>query len=314
MNTYTEIIEQHKHVVKEMGVLEQNLDLSPENLKEISFDLGVTPDDWNFILQEAELKFSLAQQHLSRKSFDSAIETGQEALLLNPYLYAARGIVSKGWLLRALNENDDSLLENAEKQAELTLEKAPQNSAALEVLATVSSKKRVTKKDAIQITNKKLFLGLAAALLIGGIAVIIYTSSFANNVSSETKSKVEMVEKQLESAFEKQEALIPKVKTLIKGSNNEDNLLNQITKIESNLSKTDVSIEERYEVNNKLNKLLSEIIYDASFNQDSPLLKDIRVLLEGAENRIKTERKNYNEAVQQYNNEISNETQFLKQI
>lgn len=313
MNTYTEIIEQHKHVVKEMGVLEQNLDLSPENLKEISFDLGVTPDDWNFILQEAELKFSLAQQHLSRKSFDSAIETGQEALLLNPYLYAARGIVSKGWLLRALNENDDSLLENAEKQAELTLEKAPQNNAALEVLATVSSKKRVTKKDAIQITNKKLFLGLAAAFLIGGIAVIIYTTSFANEVSSETKSKVEMVEKQLESAFEKQEALIPKVKIVLKGKNNEPQIVNKLNEIEQQIAE-DISVNERYKLNEELNKLLSTVIYDASNTSDSKLLEDMRVLLEGAENRIKTERKNYNEAVQQYNAEIANETQFLKQI
>jgi hypothetical protein len=313
MNTYTEIIEQHKHVVKEMGVLEQNLDLSPENLKEISFDLGVTPDDWNFILQEAELKFSLAQQHLSRKSFDSAIETGQEALLLNPYLHAARGIVSKGWLLRALNENDDSLLENAEKQAELTLEKAPQNNAALEVLATVSSKKRVTKKDAIQITNKKLFLGLAAALLIGGIAVIIYTSSFANEVSSETKSKVEMVEKQLESAFEKQEALIPKVKIVLKGKHDEPQIVNKLNEIEQQIAK-DISVNERYQLNEELNKLLSTVIYDASNTSDSKLLEDMRVLLEGAENRLKTERKNYNEAVQQYNAEIANETQFLKQI
>jgi len=270
MNTYTEIIEQHKHVVKEMGVLEQNLDLSPENLKEISFDLGVTPDDWNFILQEAELKFSLAQQHLSRKSFDSAIETGQEALLLNPYLHAARGIVSKGWLLRALNENDDSLLENAEKQAELTLEKAPQNNAALEVLATVSSKKRVTKKDAIQITNKKLFLGLAAALLIGGIAVIIYTSSFANEVSSETKSKVEMVEKQLESAFEKQEALIPKVKIVLKGKHDEPQIVNKLNEIEQQIAK-DISVNERYQLNEELNKLLSTVIYDASNTSDSKL-------------------------------------------
>ncbi len=313
MNTSTEIIEQHKHVVKEMGVLEQNLDLSPENLKEISFDLGVTPDDWNFILQEAELKFSLAQQHLSRKSFDLAIETGQEALLLNPYLYAARGIVSKGWLLRALNENDDSLLENAEKQAELTLEKAPQNNAALEVLATVSSKKRVTKKDAIQITNKKIFLGLAAALLIGGVAVIIYTTSFANEVSSETKSKVEMVEKQLESAFEKQEALIPKVKIVLKGKHDEPQIVNKLNEIEQQIAK-DISVNERYQLNEELNKLLSTVIYDASNTSDSKLLKDMRVLLEGAENRIKTERKNYNEAVQQYNAEIANETQFLKQI
>jgi LemA protein len=309
MDYLKDIVQKHQVVVKEMGVLEQNIEISFTNLKDISFDLGMTEIVWEHILQLAQEKFVLAQKHFSLKSFDSCVNEAEQAQLLNPFLNGVRGLKSKALLLRALNENDDSFLISAEHQAKLTLEHEPSDKNALEVMSTLSSKKRILKKDGQQLLSKKNVIAILIGFFIVIFILIFVNLNSSSPAANEAKQQVETVEKQLESAFEKQEAIIPKVKTLLKDANNKEELLYQLNEIENKLKNQDITIEKRYPLNNELNKLLSSIIYDASFAQDSQLLKDIRVLLEGAENRIKIERKNYNEAVTNYNSNLnSNET------
>lgn len=311
---FKEIAQSHQVVVKEMGILDQNISISYENLKDISFDLGMTEEGWSYILQLADEKFQLAQKHFTLKSFDSCVQESEQAQLLNPFLKGVRGLKSKAFLLRALHEHDDTFLTIAEAQAKLTIEKEPNDKNALEVLATISSKKRVVKNDAQKIGSKKIIIGFILTLLILLVFIFGINWSSIAPAQQESKQAILAIEKQLESAFEKQEAIIPKVKTFIKGTQDEELLLSQLLEIETKLKNENITIEKRYQLNNELNAWLSTIIYDASYAQDSPLLKDIRVLLEGAENRIKIERKNYNAAVNEYNSTIGSNEQPLKNL
>lgn len=314
MDYLKDIVQSHQIVVKEMGVLDQNIEISFSNLKDICFDLGMTEIGWSHILQLAQEKLQLAQKHFSLKSFDACIYEAEQAQLLNPFLNGVRGLKSKALLLRALNEHEDSFLISAEHQAKLTLEKEPSDKNALEVLSTISSKKRVLKKEGQQLLSKKNVIAILIGFFIIIIILIVVNIFSVSSTSNDAKQQVEAVAKQLESAFEKQEALISKVESLIIGQDNEIELAEKLSEFELILNKEDITIEERYEQNLNLNKLLSSILYAENLNKDSQLISDIRVLLEGAENRIKIERKNYNESVINYNSNLNSNDKPLKTL
>ena len=122
MDTYDDITQKHMLSVKEMGILEGEIDITKKELKEISQELGMTDDGWDYVMREAEEKLTLAKSHMQHKSYRECLKTAQEALLLNPYILGARGLQAKSYLLIALNEEDGEFLKKAKKQAEVTLD------------------------------------------------------------------------------------------------------------------------------------------------------------------------------------------------
>lgn len=297
MDTYDDITKKHMLTVKEMGILEDEIDISKDELKSISQELGMTEEGWNYVMQEADKKIELAQSHLKYKSYRECILTSEEALLLNPYIKGARGLKAKAFLLLAINEEDDSYLSQAEEQAKITLKKESRDKNALEVLATVSSKRSISLKEHKSNPNRKLILlsGVLLMIVLVGIGSYLFFNQGATN------SEIENVEHQLSSAFEKQEALIPKVEALLGSGSTDTEDQIQLAAIKEKLTNTDLSLHDRYALEVELGELLSSIVYRKSNEQESTLLNDLRVLLEGAENRIKTERKNYNDAIVKFN-------------
>jgi hypothetical protein len=295
METYDDITRKHMLTVKQMGILEGEIDITKTELKEISQELGMTDEGWNYVMQEAEKRIVLAESHLKHKSYRECLQTAQDALLLNPYILGARGLQAKAYLLLAINEEDDNFLEKAKTQAKVTLKKESQDKNALEVMSSVSSKHRLSNMDKKKNPNKKLaiILGIVIIALIGFVGVFF----IANNAAAEeSNSQIENVEKQLESAFEKQTSLIPKVKALLTDSDEDTKDLVNLNSLEAQIVKAE-DIKELYDLHSDLGALLSGVIYRKSLENDSKTLNDLRVLLEGAENRIKTERKNYNDAI-----------------
>lgn len=297
METYDEITQKHMLSVKEMGILEGEIDISKQELKEISQELGMTDEGWDYVMNEARKKIVLAESHLKHKSYRECLKSAQDALLLDPYILGARGLQAKAYLLISINEEDDDFLKKAKQQALVTLEKESTDKNALEVMATVSSKGRLINIDKKKNPNKKLavILGIVVIALIGFVGVYF----IANGVEEEkSNSQIENIEKQLESGFEKQLALIPKVTALIKESDAEQDKkdLVKLQEYEIKLAKS-LTLKEKYDLHIELNNTLSGIIYRKSMENESSALDDLRVLLEGAENRIKTERKNYNDAI-----------------
>lgn len=281
--------------VKEMGILEGDIEIIKNELKEISQELGMTDEGWDYVMKEANEKLALARSHMQHKSYRECLNTAQDALLLNPYIYGARGLQAKSYLLIALNEEDDDFLKKAKAQAHVTLDKEPRDKNALEVMSTVSSKGRLANIDKKKNPNKKLalILGIIVVALIGFVSVFFIANSAEEEQSN---SELENIQLQLESGYEKQEALVPKVKALLTDSPEDQSDLYEMEELLSELD-TDLSIKEKYDLEIELGALLSEVIYRKSSENENQTLKDLRVLLEGAENRIKTERKNYNDAI-----------------
>jgi hypothetical protein len=299
MESYDDITKKHMLTVKEMGILEDEIDINAKDLKDISTELGMTEDGWNYVMKLANEKLVLAESHFRLKSYRDCILATEEAQLLNPFIRGARGQKAKAFLMLAIHEEDDSYLEKAEKQAKITLDKESNDKNALEVMATLSSKKRLIKKNAVPATNKNLII-VAVVFLFVAVGVVVYMYGGVSGEVTQSKEKIEIVEKQLESAFSKQEALIPKVEALLSESKQDQNSKGQLEELKSKLTK-DLTTKEKFDIHLELAGALSTVVYQKSSESESQLLEDLRVLLEGAENRINTERKNYNEAVGDYN-------------
>lgn len=293
METYDEITQKHMLTVKEMGILEGEIDIAKEDLKEISQELGMTEEGWDYVMREAQKKITLAQSHLKHKSYRECLKAAQDALLLNPYILGARGIQAKACLLIAINEEDDDFLKKARTQAEVTLAKESTDRNAIEVMGTVSVKGQLVNLDKKKNPNKKLaiILGMIIVALIGVVGVYF----IANNAETEqSNSELENIELRIESGFERLEKVMSIVEGRIANVSKGEVDLEQLNKIKDQLGE-DLTLKERYDLEIELLNLLSKIIYSDYFEIDN--INDLRVELEGAENRIKTERKNYNDAI-----------------
>ncbi len=301
MENFNDITQKHMAIVKTMGILDDEININQNDLKEISQDLGMTESEWNIVLREAEKRKVLAESHFKHKSYREAIKCADETLLLNPFIKGARGIKAKAYLLLFIHEEDQEYREMAEKQAKLTLAKESTDRKALEVLATLNSENRIDKSEGKgRVKNTQAILITTLGMIV--MAITFYFMLFNNNPSTTNarEEKIENLEMDLQSAFEKQEAIISKVQGLLASDNEEDKKNKKVLKnIKSKLD-TDLSIEEEYKLQSNLTQVLGEIIYGKSAVAESDLLNDLRIALEGAENRIKTKRKQYNKAVSDY--------------
>jgi hypothetical protein len=301
MNEFAEIEEKFKMMVRELGALQDGLAITIEQLKEIASDLGVTQRAWEYFQQKALDHIPLIQQQFDHKNYRETITAAEQVLLLNPFLTGVRGWIAKALLMLGLTEDETIFFPQARQAANKTLQIEPSDKLAMEVLQTLNSKNSIQLKSDSH-TKRNL-------LLVGGVmgvfALVLGLVLFSNSPSGEitlAEQNMAAAEMQLYSAFEKQEALEPKISGLLTPTTNEqDNIdAKKLTELMQLLSQSE-GLKERYELNLKLTALLSSVIYRKSVEQPSPVLDDLRVLLEGAENRIKVERKNYNDAITAYN-------------
>ncbi|MFT7155802.1 MAG: hypothetical protein ACI8Q1_000805 [Parvicella sp.] len=310
METFNEITTKHMATVKGMGILEEDININQNDLKEIAQDLGMTDQGWEMVLQHAKDTLKLAESHFRHKSYRECIQKADDTLLLDPFIKGARGIKAKAYLLLFIHEEDEEYGVMARKQAEVTLAKESNDRNALEVLSTLSSKQRVKKSNRKERNWAKL-----AIPAIGMVITIVVFSTMFNGASSQVDNaseKIENLEKELISAFEKQEGLIPKVQSLLK----EGNVANEekkktISRIKKSLD-NNPSLTTEYALQLELTNVLSAIIYAENSGADTKMLEDLRTTLDGAENRIRTKRKQYNKAISDYKSGAGADNKYKK--
>jgi hypothetical protein len=301
MSEFAEIEEKFKLMVRELGALNDGLAITNDQLKEIASDLGVTDRAWNYFQQKALQNASLVQKQFEYKNYRETIIAAENVLLLNPFLAGVRGWIAKSLLMLGLTEDENIFFPQALNAANRTLKIEPADRLALEVLATLNSKNRV-KLSANSHTKRNLILAGGIVLVFTVLLIFLLFSKTSSGQVELAEQNITAAEMQLYSAFEKQEALEPKIRSLLTPASTVQDSTDalQLTHLKQLLSES-VELKERYELNLKLTTLLSAVIYRKSLEQPSDLLNDLRVLLEGAENRIKVERKNYNDAITAYN-------------
>jgi hypothetical protein len=310
METFNEITTKHMATVKGMGILEEDININQNDLKEIAQDLGMTDQGWEMVLQHAKDTLKLAESHFRHKSYRECIQKADDTLLLDPFIKGARGIKAKAYLLLFIHEEDEEYGVMARKQAEVTLAKESNDRNALEVLSTLSSKQRVKKSNRKERNWAKL-----AIPAIGMVITIVVFSTMFNGASSQVDNaseKIENLEKELISAFEMQEGLIPKVQGLLKEGNvSDEEKKKTISRIKKSLD-NDPGLTTEYALQLELTNVLSAIIYAENSGADTKMLEDLRTTLDGAENRIRTKRKQYNKAISDYKSGAGADNKYKK--
>ncbi|MFT5601026.1 MAG: hypothetical protein ACI9N1_001264 [Flavobacteriales bacterium] len=298
METFNEITTKHMATVKGMGILEEDININQNDLKEIAQDLGMTDQGWEMVLQHAKDTLNLAESHFRHKSYRECIQKADDTLLLDPFIKGARGIKAKAYLLLFIHEEDEEYGVMARKQAEVTLAKESNDRNALEVLSTLSSKQRVKKSNRKERNWAKL-----AIPAIGMVITIVVFSTMFNGASSQVDAlaeEIENIELQIRSSFQMQEDLISTASDLLKFRNVADeDKKKKLQELEKTLEK-DLSLQKEILVQLELGKILYEIIYRENPGSKQEELENYRIKLDGAENRIRTKRKKYNNAVSEY--------------
>lgn len=153
--------------------------------------------------------------------------------------------------------------------------------------------------------NKKLWITLGVVALV----VIILISSIVGSYNGfvEKQTAVESQFAQVQNVLQRRSDLIPNLVNTVKGyTAHENEVYTAISDARAKLAGAN-TVEEATEANSALDSALSRLLVivenypDLKANQNFIGLQDE---LAGSESRIAKERKNYNEAVQDYNASI----------
>lgn len=159
-------------------------------------------------------------------------------------------------------------------------------------------------------------LGLVV-LLVGGLGLAACTGVGVYNNMAKSKQEVEARWSQVENVYQRRADLIPNIVETVKGyAGHESDVLTRIADARSKIGQVTLKVDQMTpenlqkftELQNGLGGMLQKLMVQA---QDRwPELKadrgfnELRAQLEGTENRIAVERRQFNHAVQDYNGQI----------
>ncbi|GAA3724007.1 LemA family protein [Salinicoccus jeotgali] len=149
---------------------------------------------------------------------------------------------------------------------------------------------------------KKLLIPLSIIIGLFIILALIFAPKYNQFVNLE--EEVNQQESQIETQLQRRGDLIPNLVSTVQGyASHEEEIFTDIAEARSKLSGSE-NVEEMAEANNDMTSALSRLL---AISENYPDLKadsqftGLRDELAGAENRIAVARKDYNEAVQEYN-------------
>lgn len=143
-------------------------------------------------------------------------------------------------------------------------------------------------------------LGVLALLVV--IAVVWGVSS--NNRFVTMRTEVEQSQANIETVLQRRADLIPNLVNTVKGyAAHEEDIYTSLAEARASYTGAG-SFEEKLKANDQMSAALSRLLVVVENYPDlkaSQNFKDLQTQLEGTENRIATARRDYNEAVKEYN-------------
>ncbi|RLD52091.1 MAG: hypothetical protein DRI94_04160 [Bacteroidetes bacterium] len=295
-----------KHTEKVIALLndERERMLSLDELKELDLSLGMTKDEWDNMMEQADKNVDLAQNHFYYKNYRDAYSTAESAVSVNPYLTQALILMADAALKIYETEDDEDFLLKAEKHAKDVLKQAPAENRAVEILSVLNTYKTSERKQ------KKKFLKYV--LIGGGILIVILSIIFLKpkkEKPTDPTIKFELIDAeenanaawaQVENVIARRDKLIPQLFAAVKTNNQEFNDLVDELKILKSKTKSlsgNEKIAAEAELQNKYQKITALINSQTNSDAVSPLM----IQIEGSFNRIAVEGKRYNETVKNYN-------------
>lgn len=269
--------------------------LTLDELKELAEGMGVSEREWNELMIKAEQSLNLAIGHLKVENYTDAIETAEEATSINPYIKDGNAILAQCYYKLALVDKNDELLTQAAHYARMELKNDPLDSIALNVLSAVEAIQKEGKFSKKTIRTVAYVVGALVLVFVilfmctrtvstdGGNTVI---SGGADQQLLRLKRNVGSTEAAYISAIERRNDIALELVAQINDRSVRKELKESITEYDFDNIR---SSEQRFRL------ALSEASSDIEINEE------MRVRLQGGENRINSERSRYQAAVASYN-------------
>ncbi len=272
--------------------------LTLDELKELAEGMGVSEREWNELMIKAEQALNLAIGHLKVENYTDAIETAEEATSINPYIKDGNAVLAQCYYKLALVDKNDELLTKAAHYARMELKNDPLDSTALNVLSAVEAIQKEGKFSKKTIRTVAYVIG---ALLLIFIVLYMCTSTVSKQeiqtISSGTADQQMLRLKRNVSATE-----AAYISAIERRNDIALELIGQIddrsTRNELKASITDYNFDEIRSSEQRFRLALSDVISEMEISEE------MKVRLQGGENRINSERSRYQAAVSSYNSTL----------
>jgi hypothetical protein len=290
--------------------------LTLAELKELAISMGLNEEQWEALLLKAKKHLKLADDHLKARNYKDAITEGEAAIAINPYLINCNAILAKAYLTMWLEDHLPETREKAEYYARKELVVDPRDQQAIMILSTINKKTAVLEQDTQ--SRKKMFLFVAIGLVSIILLIILLaswkSSSTQANQDVNEKTEHDRIQKELivaeedvaskydliQVAIDQRNDMIPALFNAVKTSNVETAILDST--IQALRAQIESSIgEERIKLEASLDAKVEEAKNLVKQYGDATAVEKLLIQIEGSENRIAFEKKNYNEAVKNYN-------------
>ena len=289
--------------------------LTLPELKELAISMGVTEEGWEGLLKKAAVHLKSADDHLRARNFKEAISEGDLAAGINPYLANCNSILAKAYMMLWIEDktHPEEFKTKADFHARQELKVDPRDMIAINVLSTIEIKSKVVNDD--NKSKKLIYIGAGVGLFLVFIILLMLfwpsgdvepsddtqtsNSDNTNNQLIEAEEDVNMKWGLVVSAIEQRNNMMPELFRISEGNSQIDSFE---LSINSGIGQLETLEGENYTANEQsLNSNIDEVksLFQSTIQGDAA--EKLLVQIEGCENRIAFEKKNYNEAVKKYN-------------
>ena len=290
--------------------------LTLDELKELAISMGLNEEQWEALLIKAEKHLKLADDHLKARNYKDAIAEGEKAVAINPYLTNCNAILAKAYMTMWLEDHLPETREKAAYYARKELVVDPRDQQAIMILSTINKKTAVLEQDTRSRKKMFLYVGIGALALILVIVLLVSwrNSADANAQTESDEAEYDRIKKELiiaeedvaakyglvQVAIDQRNTMIPQLFSALQTSPPEMVVLDSTIKALQQQIVTSEG-EERSNLEGSLDAKIDEAKNLVKRYGDATAVEKLLVQIEGSENRIAFEKKNYNEAVRNYN-------------
>ena len=281
------------------GLNKQQRPLTDDELKEIALTMGMTERDWADMQRRVEEQYARAQVFVKGNNEEDALPELESAVALNPNHVGVLILLATVLERLSWQEKDPDRLNRAEKFLDRALQLDSVNAEALRLKNVWEQNE---KRAARQKKNRvKTGLKWGGALLL----LLLLGWWFFSSRLAGAEQLVNQNQAQLNNVLNRKKALIPGAQDpllqpllaarLTPGElSTFQHLADSIRSLPP-----DLSVAEMESANQRMTQLLQQMM--AAGTEALEIQMDLRVQIEGAENRVRVEAKRYNEAAAAYN-------------
>lgn len=314
-----EKFQEHIKAMVEESELDHSIGERPltlSELKELAISMGLTEEQWVNLQEKAKVHLKLADDHLKARNFTEAIAEAERATAINPYIPNGNAVLARAYLMKWLETHDDQFKERAAYYAKKELLVDPKDQDAVNVLSTIERKSNVLEKD--NKTRNTILIAVGAVVLLLILGIILFKKADSdkadeleqeqnqieyNNIrdqlieaEEEVNSKWDLVQ----IAIDQRNSMIPDLFKAVQTSDKDlDDLNTTIEELQNKIKSAEG--QERFDLENSLDAKIKEAREIVRERGDAENVERLIIQIEGSENRIAYEKKNYNDAVKEYN-------------